>query len=146
MPGSYRHIRFSILLPVLVAIILMAGGGCKKKETATPPVQETEGPVFKVTHSVIPVGGKEYVQFVTRCTSEAVKLENAAIFDPGAKRISYDYFTDTTAYQVFLKNEEFTFPEDFSLQKGIWTFTYKGMRFKDDTEFIVDVKDTIIYR
>jgi hypothetical protein len=94
-------------------------------------------------HIYIPVGGKEYIQFVTRCTSENIKLATATIMDPDSNQFSCEYYSDSTDYLIFLKNEAFTFPEDFIKKSGIWKFTFIGQRFKDNSDFSSFVNDTI---
>jgi hypothetical protein len=89
------------------------------------------------------VGGKDYIQFVTCCTSETVKLDTARITDPENNRFSYEYYSDTTDYLIFYKNESFTFPEDFPKLPGIWKFTFIGQRYKNNSDFTSVVNDTI---
>jgi hypothetical protein len=127
----------------LILIALFFTGGCTKNETVTPVIQQQPLPVFKMEHSYISVGGKDYIQFLASCTSDNIKLFKATINDPGNKRSSFDYFSDTTDYQVLCKNESFTFPEDFPKQSGIWKFTFTGQRYKDNSDFISILNDTI---
>ena len=141
--NTFRGIRQYILFPMILATILIFTIGCKKTETVAPPVPQETNPVFTLDHIIISVGGKDYIQFVTRCTSETVKLDTARIIDPGNNRFYYEYYSDTTDYQIFCKDEPFTFPEDFLKQTGIWKFTFVGQRYKDDSDFTSVVNDTI---
>lgn len=141
--NTFREIRQCTLSLILLAVFLIFTDSCKKAETLTPVVPPQTTPVFAINHIFISVGGKDYIQFVTECTSESVKLATATITDPGINRFSYEYYTDTTDYQIFCKNESFTFPEDFSKQPGIWKFTFVGQRYKDDSDFTSVVNDTI---
>jgi hypothetical protein len=131
------------MFPIILVALIISIDGCKKSETATPITPTPTSPVFSIDHTFISVGGKNYIQFVSCCTSEAIKLTNATITDPGKQRFSYDYYSDTTDYLVFCKNESFTFPEDFSDLTGIWTFTFTGQRYSDNSAFTSQVNDTI---
>jgi hypothetical protein len=133
----------SILLPLFLATCLISAGGCKKEETITTESTKKTLPVFKIVHTYINVGGNDYIQFVTCCTSETVKLDTVTITDPVNKRVVYEYFSDTSDYQIFCKDESFTFPEDFPRQPGIWKFTYVGQRYNDNSDFSAVVNDTI---
>lgn len=138
-----RRVRLcSYFATVLVSIFILSNS-CKKTEPAVPPVLPPSTPVFTLDHISISVGGKDYIQFVTRCTSETVKLAAAIITDPGNKRYSYEYYSDTTDYQIFYKNESFTFPEDFLRQPGLWKCTFSGQRYQDDSDFTSIVNDSI---
>jgi hypothetical protein len=138
-PGFFQR----ILLPFVLACSLFFADGCKKDEAITQEVPQKTIPVFKIDHIFINVGGKDYIQFVTRCTSETVKLDTVTITDPGNKRVLYEYYSDTSDYQIFYKDESFTFPEDFTRQPGIWKFTYIGQRYTDNSDFNTIVNDTI---
>lgn len=140
---TFREIRQCILLPVVLAVFIIFTDGCKKTETIVPSVPPPTTPVFTLNHVFISVGGKDYIQFVTRCTSETVKLDTAKITDPENNRFFYEYYSDTTDYLIFCKNESFTFPEDFPRQPGIWKFTFIGQRYKDSSDFTSIVNDTI---
>jgi len=141
--NRFQRIRQCILFPMLLVAILIFTDGCKKTETVEPPVPPQTTPVFTLDHIFISVGGKDYIQFVTRCTSESVKLDTATITDPVNIRFLYEYYSDTADYQIFCKNESFTFPEDFLKQPGIWKFTFIGQRYKDNSDFTSIVNDTI---
>ena len=143
MMNTFRRIHKCILLLSLLVIFIILTDGCKKTETVESPVPPQTPPIFTIDHIFISVGGKDYLQFVTRCTSESVKLASAVIDDPGKNRFSYEYFSDTTDYQVFCKNETFTFPEDFLKQPGIWKFTFTGQRYTDNSDFTSVVNDSI---
>ena len=141
--SMFREIRHFILFLMIFAAFLIFADGCKKTETITPSIPPQTSPVFTMNHIFISVGGKDYIQFVTRCTSETIKLDTARITDPGKKWFFYEYYSDTTDYLIFLKNESFTFPEDFPRQPGIWKFTFIGQRYKDNSYFTSVVNDTI---
>ena len=141
--NPFRRIRRAILFPMVFVAFLIFTDGCKKTETVAPPVPQQTNPVFTLDHIIISVGGKDYIQFVTRCTSESVKLDTARIIDPGNNRFYYEYYSDTTDYQIFCKDESFTFPEDFPKQPGIWKFTFIGQRYSDNSDFTTVVNDTI---
>jgi hypothetical protein len=141
--NTFIGIRQCILFPMILVAIFIFTDGCKKEDTISPPVPPQTTPVFTVDHIFISVGGKDYIQFVTRCTSESVKLDTARITDPQNNRFYYEYYSDTTDYQVFCKDESFTFPEDFLKQPGIWKFTFIGQRYKDNSDFTSVVNDTI---
>ncbi len=143
MHNYFRRILQFILLPGLLFALLVCIEGCKKNEPVVNDTPPPTAPVFTLDHTFIPVGGKEYIQFVTRCTSENIKLATATITDPDSIQFSYDYYSDTTDYLIFLKNESFTFPEDFPKKSGIWKFTFIGQRFKDNSDFTSNVNDTI---
>ena len=135
-------LQFILLLGLLVALLIYFEG-CKKKESVINETPSPIAPVFAMDHTYIPVGGKEYIQFVTRCTSENIKLSAATITNPDSNQFSYDYYSDTTDYLIFLKNESFTFPEDFAKKSGIWKFTFIGRRYKDNSDFTSLANDTI---
>ena len=137
------NIRQCILFPIIPVAFFIFTFGCRKTETVAPPVPPQTTPVFTVDHIFISVGGKDYIQFVTRCTSETIKLDTARIIDPVNNRFYYEYYSDTTEYQIFCKDESFTFPEDYLKQPGIWKFTFIGQRYKDNTDFESIVNDTI---
>ena len=141
--NSLRELRQCTKFLLLIAAVLLTTNGCKKDETTAPVIPAQTTPVFTINHIFISVGGKDYIQFVTCCTSESVKLDTATITDPGIKRYSYEYYSDTADYQIFRKNESFTFPEDFPKQTGIWKFTFTGQRYNDNTDFTSVVNDTI---
>jgi hypothetical protein len=128
---------------VILGVTLIFTDGCKKDESVVPPVLPQTGPVFTLDHIFISVGGKDYIQFITSCTSETVKLDTVTITDPGNTSVTYQYSTDTCDYQIFCKNESFTFPEDFPRKSGIWRFTYIGQRYNDNSDFTSNVNDTI---
>jgi hypothetical protein len=141
--NTLKRFRQRILFPVILVASLIITYSCKKNETVVPPVPPQTEPVFTLDHIFISVGGKDYIQFITRCTSETVKLDTVTITDPGNNRITYEYYSDTSDYQVFCKNEPFTFPEDFPRKSGIWRFTYIGQRYNDNSDFTSIVTDTI---
>jgi hypothetical protein len=128
---------------MILPVFFILTNNCKKDETTVPADSPPTNPVFTINHIFISVGGKDYIQFVTCCTSENVKLDTATITDPGINRYSYEYYSDTSDYQIFCKNESFTFPEDFPKQTGIWKFTFMGQRYKDNSDFTSVVIDTI---
>ena len=140
---NFRGILQFILLPGLLIALLICIEGCKKNESVVNDTPSPTAPVFTLEHLDIPVGGKKYIQFVTRCTSENIKLASATITDPDSNKVSYDYYSDTTDYLIFLKNESFTFPEDFAKKSGIWKFTFTGRRYKDNSDFTSLANDTI---
>ena len=140
---NFRRICQCTIFPMIIVAFLIFTGGCKKTETTEPPVTPQTTPVFIVDHIFISVGGKDYIQFITRCASETVKLDTARITDPLNNRFYYEYYSDTTDYQIFCKDESFTFPEDFLKQSGIWKFTFIGQRYKDNSDFTSIVNDTI---
>jgi hypothetical protein len=142
MSTSWKIHQYIVFLTTLSLIIF--SGGCKKAETVTPEIPKQTPPVFSIDHIFISVGGKDYIQFVTRCTTESVDLTSATITDPGNERFSYEYYSDTSDYQIFCKDESFTFPEDFPRQAGVWKFTFTGQLYKDSTDFISTVNDTIV--
>ena len=142
--NSIQRILKYILHPMMWIAFLLLTDSCKKSETTEPPVPPQTTPVFIVDHIFISVGGKDYIQFITRCSSETVKLDTARIIDPGNNRFYYEYYSDTTDYQIFCKDEPFTFPEDFLKQPGIWKFTFIGKRYKDNSDFTTMVNDTIV--
>jgi hypothetical protein len=141
--NTFQGYRKCILYPVILVSLLICSGGCKKKETETPSAPPQTIPVFILDHVIISVGGKDYIQFVTHCTSETVKLDTTKISDPQNNRFYYEYYSDTTDYQIFYKDESFTFPEDFPKQPGIWRFTFIGQRYSDNSDFTSTVNDTI---
>jgi hypothetical protein len=141
--NTLRRIIQCIFFPMILVAFLIFTDGCKKRETVAPPIPPPTVPVFTLDHIFISVGGKDYIQFVTRCASETVKLDTARITDPLNNRFYYEYYSDTTDYQIFFKDESFTFPEDFLKQPGIWKFTFIGQRYKDNSDFISFVNDTI---
>lgn len=128
---------------MVLSFFFIFTNNCKKDETTAPVVPQPTKPVFTINHIFITVGGKDYIQFVTCCTSESIKLDTATIIDPGVNRYSYEYYSDTADYQIFCKNESFTFPEDFLKQAGTWKFTFIGQRYKDNSDFVSVVYDTI---
>jgi len=141
--NTFRKIRQSTLSLMILSVFLILTNNCKKDETTAPAVSLPTNPVFTINHIFISVGGKDYIQFVTCCSSESIKLDTATITDPGTNRYSYEYYSDTADYQIFCKNESFTFPEDFPKQTGIWKFTFLGQRYKDNSDFTSVVIDTI---
>jgi hypothetical protein len=128
---------------MILSVFFILTNNCKKDETNAPAVSPPTNPVFTINHIFIYVGGKDYIQFVSCCTSESVKLDTATITDPGINRYYYEYYSDTADYQIFRKDESFTFPEDFPKQTGIWKFTFIGQRYKDNSDFTSVVFDTI---
>lgn len=141
--NRFQRIGQCIFFPIILVVFLFLSNACRKSETVAPPIPPQTTPVFTLDHIFISVGGKDYIQFVTRCTSESVKLDTAIITDPVNIRFLYEYYSDTADYQVFCKNESFTFPEDFLKQPGIWKFTFIGQRYKDNSDFTSIVNDTI---
>jgi hypothetical protein len=139
----FQGYRKCIVYPVILLSLLVFSESCKKTETETPIIPPQTTPVFALDHIFISVGGKDYIQFVTRCTSETVKLDTAGITDPLNNLFYYEYYSDTTDYQIFCKDESFTFPEDFLKQPGIWKFTFIGKRYSDNSDFTSTVNDTI---
>ena len=131
---------FSIYLSFSLLFLILA---CKKEEVVVIPPTPPSAPVFLINHTIINIGGNEYLQFVCRCHTDCIDLSTVNISNPAKQKWVYYYYSDSTDYMPFIKEESFTFPEDYKKVPGIWSFNFIGKRAIDSTSFSSTVNDTI---
>jgi hypothetical protein len=116
---------------VLMQVLLILTGGCKKKDDNNTP----QVPVFIVTANTVQLqGGGEGLQFYGKCTNEDVNLTKVIITAPISSQMA-TYDLNNGSYN---KNASFPMQDDlnaYSKEIGTWNFIIVGHLADDNSSF-----------
>ena len=129
-----KKINTYFVIGMLVLSSAIMFSGCKKKSDPAP----VAAPTFIVSGTTINQAGIDYLQFVAYCSTNDVKLTKVSIKD--AMLNTYTY---TANGDIWVQNELISFPDVYTKQFGVWTFTFVGNRTTDNSSFTSTATVTI---